>query len=110
MPLATAARVQGYPELESPRPGGSFAALWELPSDEIRAMARQLFEAHARVLEKIVAIARSEKTLRPDGESDQDLSIWIASTLQGALATARIMQDADWFGITVRQLEQALFR
>lgn len=90
-------------------PGGSFAAVWDLQSEDVRASAQQLLDAHRAALERILAKARAANILRPAETSDRELAVWIASTLQGALTTSRIMQDPAWFKTTARQLEQALF-
>lgn len=90
-------------------PAGAFAALWDSQSEPVQHAVRLLIDTHRRVLESLIARARTDNLLRQSQRSDRELAIWTVATLQGAMATARIMGDAEWFDLSMRQTEEALF-
>jgi len=89
-------------------PGGSFASIWNTLSQPVQTAVRQLAETQIKILTQIVESGQSSGEFKQTDYSSREIAIWIASTLQGALLTARIMNSSSLFQLTLKQLEDSL--
>ncbi len=89
-------------------PGGAFVGEWDALTAPVQSSVSKLINTQTRGIEQIISEGIAAGELFGHGQNPQSLAIWLISSIQGALLTARVAGNTNSFDITVNIINQYL--
>ena len=89
-------------------PGGAFVGEWDKLSAQVQSSVSKLINTQTQGIEQIISDGMTTGEFTGHGQSPQSLAIWLISSIQGALLTARVAGQPDAFDISVTIINQYL--
>ncbi|OUR80983.1 hypothetical protein A9Q77_02470, partial [Marinomonas sp. 42_23_T18] len=89
-------------------PGGAFVGEWDALSAQVQSCVSKLINTQTQGIEQIISDGLAAGEFTGHGQSPSALAIWLISSIQGALLTARVAGHVDAFDISVSIINQYL--
>jgi len=91
-------------------PGAAFIGEWDQLSEDVQSQVARLIKIQAQGVEDILADGLEQGLFNGHGNSAKSLTMWVVSSIQGALLTSRALNDTGVFTATTQAIENTLFK